>query len=158
VSAPSKLQGVFSPALTPVDADLAPDPDRFVAHCRWLLAEGCHGLGIFGTTSEANSFSADERMHLTDALVAAAVNGWPDVVRWLLDHGTPLDALRPWGPFRITALHGAAWAGWPDVVRLLLERGADTTVVDATYGTTPRAWAEHCKRHEALAAFDEPAS
>jgi len=29
--------GVFSAALTPLDAELAPDHARFVAHCRYLL-------------------------------------------------------------------------------------------------------------------------
>ncbi len=47
--------------MTPVSEDLAPDARRFVAHARWLLDEGCHGLVIFGTTGEANSFSVEER-------------------------------------------------------------------------------------------------
>ncbi|MCB9149097.1 MAG: dihydrodipicolinate synthase family protein, partial [Caldilineaceae bacterium] len=50
------LRGVFAPTLTPVHADLSPDAERFVAHSKWLLADGCHGLCPFGTTSEANSF------------------------------------------------------------------------------------------------------
>ena len=48
--------------MTPVTAELAPDAGRFVAHARWLLDEGCHGLVIFGTTGEANSFSVEERI------------------------------------------------------------------------------------------------
>ena len=48
--------GVWSPVLTPVDSDYRPDMARFVAHARWLLDNGCHGLGVFGTTGEANSF------------------------------------------------------------------------------------------------------
>jgi len=68
------MRGVFAPALTPMDSDLAPDAGRFVAHCRWLLDEGCHGLAPFGTTSEANSLSADERMRLLDALIAGGVD------------------------------------------------------------------------------------
>ena len=68
-----RLGGVFAPVATPFGADLAPDPRRFVAHCRWLLAHGCAGLAPFGTTSEANSLSVDEREALLDALLAAGV-------------------------------------------------------------------------------------
>jgi 4-hydroxy-tetrahydrodipicolinate synthase len=68
-----KLRGVWCPVMTPVDADLAPDARRFVAHARWLLDEGCHGLVIFGTTGEANSFSVDERTRLLEDVLAAGL-------------------------------------------------------------------------------------
>jgi 4-hydroxy-tetrahydrodipicolinate synthase len=68
-----KLSGIWSPALTPVDADLQPDADRFVAHARWLLDNGCHGLVIFGTTGEANSFSVDERIELLEAATSSGL-------------------------------------------------------------------------------------
>ena len=68
-----KLSGVWCPVLTPVDGDLKPDPGRFVAHARWLLEEGCHGLVVFGTTGEANSFAVDERIELLEAVVAAGL-------------------------------------------------------------------------------------
>ncbi len=54
-------RGVLVPAVTPFHADLSVDPDRFVDHCRWLLAEGASGLAVFGTTSEANALSIAER-------------------------------------------------------------------------------------------------
>src|SRR4051812_16195831 len=56
------IRGVFVPACTPFDATLGVDEQQFVRHCRWLLDEGAHGLSVFGTTSEANSISAAERM------------------------------------------------------------------------------------------------
>ena len=65
--------GVWSPALTPVHPDSSIDHERYVAHARWLLESGCHGLAVFGTTGEANSFSVGERMGLLDALLAAGV-------------------------------------------------------------------------------------
>jgi 4-hydroxy-tetrahydrodipicolinate synthase len=69
----NKAHGVWCPVMTPVDEDLNPDPARFVAHSRRLLDQGCHGLGIFGTTGEANSFSVDERVALLDAAVEAGL-------------------------------------------------------------------------------------
>ncbi|BBZ94518.1 dihydrodipicolinate synthase family protein [Bradyrhizobium diazoefficiens] len=65
--------GVFSAALTPLDAELAPDHARFVEHCRYLLDEGCNGIALLGTTGEANSFSAAERTALLEAVVAAGI-------------------------------------------------------------------------------------
>ena len=63
------LSGVMAPVLTPFDANLAPDPARFLRHCRELLRSGCSALAIFGTTSEANSLSVEERERLLDHLL-----------------------------------------------------------------------------------------
>ena len=68
------LRGVFAPTLTPVLADLSPDPVRYIDHCKRLLTDGCHGLCPFGTTSEANSFSMDERMTMLEQLIEAGVD------------------------------------------------------------------------------------
>ncbi len=67
------FRGIVVPALTPFGADLAPDAERFIAFCRNLLAEGADGLAVFGTTSEANSMSAEERMELLDRLIGAGI-------------------------------------------------------------------------------------
>ncbi len=56
-----------------MNADLSLNTAAFIEHCRWLLDDGCHGLAVFGTTSEANSFSVDERMAALDALVEAGI-------------------------------------------------------------------------------------
>jgi len=68
------VHGIFSPTLTPLLPDLRVDIDRLIVHCRWLLANGCHGLALFGTTSEANSFSVAERMDVLDGLVDAGID------------------------------------------------------------------------------------
>ncbi|MGD9783846.1 MAG: dihydrodipicolinate synthase family protein [Hyphomicrobiaceae bacterium] len=69
-----QLHGVIAPVLTPFGEDGAPDQDRFIEHCEWLLAEGCTALAPFGTTSEAPSLGLDERMELLDALVEAGID------------------------------------------------------------------------------------
>ena len=66
------LSGVLAPVITPFAADLTPDAGRLVAHCRWLVSQNC-GLALFGTNSEANSLSVDERLRLLDAVVAGGV-------------------------------------------------------------------------------------
>ncbi len=69
----NRLAGVLAPVLTPFAADLAPDAGRLVRHCRWLLDHGCAALAPFGTTSEANSLSVDERERLLEALVEGGI-------------------------------------------------------------------------------------
>jgi 4-hydroxy-tetrahydrodipicolinate synthase len=69
----ARIRGVLAPVLTPFKADLSPDSERLIAHCKWLLSQNC-GLAVFGTNSEANSLAAEERSMLLDALVAAGVD------------------------------------------------------------------------------------
>ena len=73
MTAPKRLSGVLAPVVTPFRRDLSPDRERFVSHCKWLLANGCRGLAVFGTNSEANSLSVEERMALLEALVQEGV-------------------------------------------------------------------------------------
>lgn len=69
------LRGVFAAALTPMGENLNPDHKAFAAHCRRLLEAGCHGLAVFGTTGEANSLSARERISALEALVESGIEG-----------------------------------------------------------------------------------
>src|SRR6266567_202479 len=68
-----RIRGVLAPVVTPFKADLSPDRERFIKHCQWLLSQNC-GLAVFGTNSEANSMSAEERMKLLDILVATGID------------------------------------------------------------------------------------
>lgn len=71
----SKPGGVWVAALTPMNADLSPDTQKFVAHCQWLLDQGANGLAVLGTTGEANSFSVAEKRKLLDAVAEAGIGG-----------------------------------------------------------------------------------
>ena len=68
-----RIRGALAPVVTPFKADLSPDRRRFIAHCKWLLSQNC-GLAVFGTNSEANSLSMEERAMLLEELVAAGVD------------------------------------------------------------------------------------
>jgi len=65
--------GVNAAVLTPMNAELSVDLDRMAAHCRWLLANGCNGLAILGTTGEANSLGIAERIAVMEGVVARGV-------------------------------------------------------------------------------------
>lgn len=64
---------VWSPVITPFGANLAPDTQRFVAHCQWLTSNGV-GLAIFGTNSEANSMTVAEKQRLLKALIDGGID------------------------------------------------------------------------------------
>jgi len=68
-----RIEGVLSPVITPFGKDYSPDAERFARHCRWLLKSGCAGLAIFGTNSEANSMSVEEKLELLEALIKGGV-------------------------------------------------------------------------------------
>ncbi len=68
------LQGVIAAAATPLKSDLSIDHDRLVDHCAWLLdAGGCDGVNLLGTTGEATSFSAAQRMGAMRAVAGAGL-------------------------------------------------------------------------------------
>jgi 4-hydroxy-tetrahydrodipicolinate synthase len=73
MTAPERLSGLLTPAVTPFREDLSPDRDRWLQHCRWLTSQNS-GLAIFGTNSEANSLSLNEKMDLLDFLVDAGID------------------------------------------------------------------------------------
>ena len=65
-----RIVGVLSPVVTPFRTDLSPDTERFVRQCHWLLSQNV-GLAVFGTTSEANSLSVEEKIDLLAELVGS---------------------------------------------------------------------------------------
>jgi 4-hydroxy-tetrahydrodipicolinate synthase len=75
-----QCNGVWVPASTPFGSDGQIDRALFVKHCQNLIEDGADGLAILGTTSEANSLSAAERL---------------DTLHLLLEEGIAPDQLMP---------------------------------------------------------------
>jgi len=69
----NSIKGILAPVITPFKKDLSPDPERLIAHCKWLLSQDC-GLAVFGTNSEANSLSVREKIDLLNSLTAAGID------------------------------------------------------------------------------------
>jgi len=63
----NQLNGVIAAIATAVDETGAPDCARSTALARYLLANGCDGLNVLGTTGEATSFSLEERKRVMTA-------------------------------------------------------------------------------------------
>lgn len=62
------LRGVIAAIPTPLNASGAPDAARFVSLAAHLLANGCDGLNVLGTTGEATSFTVEQRIELMTAI------------------------------------------------------------------------------------------
>ena len=62
----TRIRGVVAAIATPI-AGAAPDHERFIGLARKLLDGGCDGLNVLGTTGEATSFTAAQRMGVMTA-------------------------------------------------------------------------------------------
>ena len=69
-----QIKGVFCAAATPIGEDGAPDLGRVARHASQLIADGCDGVALLGTTGEANSFSVAERQQIVEAAVEAGIS------------------------------------------------------------------------------------
>ncbi len=69
----SKLSGVIAAIATAVDELNEPDIARSVALAEYLLANGCDGLNVLGTTGEATSFSLTQRQRVMSAYKGAGI-------------------------------------------------------------------------------------
>jgi 4-hydroxy-tetrahydrodipicolinate synthase len=74
----TKLSGVIAAVATAVDEQGEPDIPRSIALAKFLLANGCDGLNVLGSTGEATSYSLEQRKRVMTAY---------------RDNGVPLDRL-----------------------------------------------------------------
>ena len=63
------LHGHFPAMLKPMAPDGALDSKRAVAHAKNLVARGCDGVALFGTTGEGPAFTNAERKGLLEAML-----------------------------------------------------------------------------------------
>ncbi len=68
-----EIGGLMAAVTTPVDGDLGCDTQLLEQRCRHLLAAGCDGIALFGTTGEGPVFQSDQRISALDHLVAAGI-------------------------------------------------------------------------------------
>jgi len=60
----SKLQGIFTPNLVPLDSRGQINEAEFRRYIDWLIAKGVHGLYPNGSTGEFTRFTAEERRRI----------------------------------------------------------------------------------------------
>jgi 4-hydroxy-tetrahydrodipicolinate synthase len=64
---------VIAAVATPVTPDYRPDATLLADHCRRLMAEGCDGIALFGTTGEGGEFAVEDRKRTLAALIAGGL-------------------------------------------------------------------------------------
>lgn len=74
------IHGLWPALLIPVAADGSIDTQRAIAHSQNMLAAGCDGVTLFGTTGEGPAFSVAERKALLGSLLDAGVRATQIVV------------------------------------------------------------------------------
>lgn len=67
------LDGIVPAVCTPFDAHGEPLVETLLAHCAALLAEGCGGINLLGTSGEASSLSVAQRVRVMRAVAASDV-------------------------------------------------------------------------------------
>jgi 4-hydroxy-tetrahydrodipicolinate synthase len=75
-SAPSGLPGtrcLVVAIATPFTRAYRPDHGRLVAQARALLAAGCDGIALFGTTGEGAELAVEDRTAALEAVIAAGI-------------------------------------------------------------------------------------
>lgn len=68
-----RLRGIWSAAITPIDSTLSPDSAKAMAYYRDLLARGCDGLNLLGTTGEAMSLGVDQRLRFMEEIARSGL-------------------------------------------------------------------------------------
>lgn len=67
------IAGIWSAVLTPVGRDFEPDASAAAPYYRELLQRGCDGINLLGTTGEAMSFSAEQRIAFMEAIASSGL-------------------------------------------------------------------------------------
>lgn len=69
-----KFNGIYAASLTPLHEDGSCDFDVYADHCKELIAQGCSGVVLFGTTGEGSSFTVAERQEAIQAVISRGVD------------------------------------------------------------------------------------
>ncbi|TCC41029.1 dihydrodipicolinate synthase family protein [Kribbella speibonae] len=94
-----KLDGVIVATALPYAEDasapagLRPDLDKYAEHCRWLVDNGCRGVGPNGSLGEYSSLSDDERRAVAKTAIEAVGD---DGVVVIGVHGVGSHQARAW--------------------------------------------------------------
>jgi dihydrodipicolinate synthase/N-acetylneuraminate lyase len=63
------FDGVVVATALPYHDDLSVDYDRYAEHCRWLIDNGCHGIGPNGSLGEYSSLTDEERRRVAKTAI-----------------------------------------------------------------------------------------
>ena len=64
----SNINGIYAASMSVFNENLSLDIDSTIRHSEKLIAEGCHGVAIFGSTGQAQLISVAEKISLLNKL------------------------------------------------------------------------------------------
>ncbi|MEO5793542.1 MAG: dihydrodipicolinate synthase family protein [Rhodoferax sp.] len=67
------INGLWPALLLPVSASGELDMARSIGHAKTMLAAGCDGITLFGTTGEGPAFSMEERKSLLESMLGSGI-------------------------------------------------------------------------------------
>ena len=100
----SKLQGIFTPNIVPLEAKGDINESELRRYVDWLIAKGVHGLYPNGSTGEFTRFTVEERLRIME-IICHQVRGRVPVLA-----GAAL-RLRPVPDYRLRPARGAPRRG-----------------------------------------------
>ena len=68
-----RSNALIAAVATPVGPDLRPDARLLIERCRALMAEGCDGITLFGTTGEGAEFAVEDRQLALESLLETGI-------------------------------------------------------------------------------------
>jgi 4-hydroxy-tetrahydrodipicolinate synthase len=85
----NRLEGIFTPLITPIHRDESPDLESLERLVRWQVESGIHGVWAMGTSGEFASFNELERGRVVETIVRT-VGGRLPVIANVSDAATRL--------------------------------------------------------------------
>lgn len=70
---PDSLRGIWAAVVTPVTTRFEPDAPKAIEYYGTLLASGCDGINLLGTTGEAMSFGRDARLRFMESIASSGI-------------------------------------------------------------------------------------
>lgn len=67
------IHGLWPALLLPINTDESLDTPRAIAHAKRMLAAGCDGVTLFGTTGEGPAFTVAERKALLESMLGSGI-------------------------------------------------------------------------------------
>ncbi len=67
------IHGLWPALLMPIGPDEALDTTRAIQHAKRMLAAGCEGVTLFGTTGEGTAFTVAERTGLLESMLGSGI-------------------------------------------------------------------------------------
>ena len=64
----TKISGIFAASMSVLNSDLSLNVEKTIYHAEKLIAQGCHGTAIFGSTGQSQLISISEKIELLNKL------------------------------------------------------------------------------------------